>query len=314
MLDYTKMKVKIQPPLEVVYQQFKPFFFRNFEFTPLKDKGRIYYISFWKNLRLKIIGDILFISGSLCKAYHGYNHLNLSFSQLQELKQELEKVLDIPASLIQVTRTEFGLVTDVTNSEISFSNFGKYKHYSSEKMRDSGGRVYGVNYTNSTHRNKIYNKTQEARRNDIQLDRKILRIEKVVSLSDLRRVKAFNSFPMRTLEDVCSERVQKALFNDLISTISKIEFLDLEKIGKLTMRELRVFSYMNDETIRKNVSKNFKVAYKNDKRVYQRCLQKLESKTFKKFLKQLYKLNETLFPCSLLDRKKGTAKNNNKLN
>lgn len=302
------MRVNIHPPSEVIYQQFQPFLFRGLEYTPTRDKDRISYISSWRNLRLKIIADNLFISGSLCKAYHGYNHVNFTFTQLQELKQELEEVLEVPASQIQVTRAEYGLVCDVTNSGISFSNLGKYKLYFPEKMRDYSGKVYGGDYVNSTHRVKFYDKTYEARRNQIYLDRKIIRIEKVVSLSDLRRVKAFNSLPLRTLEDVCSQKVQETLFKDLISTISRIEFLDLDRMGSLSARELRVYSYMNNEIIRKVVSKNFKAAYNNDKRVYQKCLQKLESKTFQKFLKELYKLNESLFPSMLLEGKKGTVK------
>lgn len=305
MLDYTRMKIKIYPPSEVIHQQFKSFLFKGFLFTPVSDKGRVYYISYLKGLRLKIFGDVLFITGSLCKAYHGFNDKNFTFKELNELKRELENVLEVPASLIQVTRMEYGLVSDVTNSGISFLNFGKYKSYHPEKIRYNG-LVSGIDYENSTHRLKLYDKTKEARKHGILLNRKLFRIEKVVSLSNLRKSKAFSSIDLRSLEDLCRLEVQWLLFQDLIKTVAKIEFLDLKKIETLTVRELRVYSYMNHEAIRKVVSKKFNVAYKNDKKVYQKCLQKLESKTFQKFLKQLYKINESLFPRLLIDGKKGT--------
>lgn len=306
MIDYTRMIIiLIRPPTEVLTQEFKKFLYLGFEFAPRQDKHRINYYSNFRNLRLKISGDRLLISGSLCKAYHECNYKNLTFTQLNKLKLEIENTFQVSASQIQVTRIEYGLVADVTNSDLTFSNFGNYKFYPSEKMRDDG-RIYGINYENSTHRLKIYDKSYEVRRYDIFLDRKLLRLEKVTSLRYLRKSKTFSGVQLTSLEDLCKEEVQRILFHDLITAISKIEFLDLKKMTGLSVRELRVYSYMNNEAIRKIVSKNFKTAYVNDKRVYQKCLQKLESKTFNEFLKQLYKLKETLFSDSLLAEKKGT--------
>jgi len=312
MIDYVRMMVVIQPPVETVAQEFRNFHYFGFEFTPRQEKQRINYYSNFRNLRLKISGDRLMVTGSLCKFYYGFNHKNLSVFQLNEVKVKIEETFEMAASQIHVTRIEYGLVADVTNSGLTFSNFGNYKFYPVEKMRDNG-KVYGVNYENSTHRLKIYDKTYEARRHGIFLERRLMRVEKVASLCSLRRAKAFSKVKLKSLEDLCKDEVQWVLFNDLVHSISKIEFIDLKKMERLSVRELRVYSYMNDEAVRKIVSKNFKTAYTNDKRIYQECVQKLESKAFRKFLKQLYKINQTLFSNSLLDGKKGTTNKQYKL-
>ena len=229
---------------------------------------------------------------------------------MQSLKQELEFLLDINAENIKVIKFEYGVVIDVTDKDILFRNFGMYKKIRPEMM-SSKGRIYGVQYTNSTHRVKLYDKSYEAKRNGIHLNRDYLRIEKCVSTWALRSNKSFKQVKLNNFEDLCSIQIQNLLFQDLYETIDKIEFTDLKKIGNFSIRELRVYSYMNDETIRKIVSKNFKTAYSNDSKVYNACIEKLKTNKKKNFLKSVYQIKENLnFGTRYLEQKKGTTNKN----
>lgn len=86
----------------------------NLVFDPILKNGEVVgYAAKHKNLYLKIVEDRLIIKNSLCKFYHGYNHENLSFTQLNQAATGLENTLGLPLRDALVRSFEYGIILHV---------------------------------------------------------------------------------------------------------------------------------------------------------------------------------------------------------
>jgi hypothetical protein len=252
----------------------KPFHQFNLEFHPNIKKGEVRnYIANVRNMHLMISEDKLIFRNSLCKFYHGYNHKNLSVTQLNQAVTDLENILGISLRDASVRSFEYGIVLPVGNPKECYQNWHLYKGRSPQVMSASG-REYGVSYENSTHKLKCYDKTFEAKRNGFYFDRNLIRVEKRVTPSHLNSSPRFKDNKILTLGDLCSWKVQELLGEDLIISLRKIELKNLPNgYDELSTKDLRIWGYMQFEPIRKAMHKSHPEAFKVDRAKYNKILQ-----------------------------------------
>jgi hypothetical protein len=246
----------------------------NLEFYPNYKKGEVVsYSTKFKNMYLTIRDNQLIIRNSLCKFFHGYNHKNLTGTQLNEAVTSLENTLGISLRDSLVRSFEYGVVLPVKDPKECYQNWHLYKGRTPQIMA-AKGREYGVSYENSTHRLKCYNKTFEAKRNGFYFDRNLIRIEKRVTPSHLNSSPRFKNNTIVTLDDLCSWKVLELLGEDLIISLRKIELKNLPSgYDELSTKDLRIWGYMQFDPIRRVMSKYHPEAFKVDRAKYNKIQQ-----------------------------------------
>lgn len=269
MIDYIKIIRQIDMFNHVRQKINHPLNKFNLVFDPVIKKGEANsYRTKVDNLLLTIREDTLIIQNSLCKFYHGYNHLNFNYTELNQAITNLENILGISLRDAKVTSFEYGVVLNVQDPELVYSNWGVYKSKSPQAMQNQS-KIYGVYYKNSTHKLKCYNKTYEAKRNGFYLEKNIIRVEKSISLSHINSSPRFKKNQVKTLGDICKRKTLELLGEDLIYSLTKIELKNIpEKYSSLSTKELRIWGYMQYEPIRLAMQKLHIEAFKEDRAKY----------------------------------------------
>lgn len=296
MIDYFKAKTEISLPLEMRNQEFKPIEFLELIFYPEIFSGGklVCYKSTLKNLRLRIIGSTLYIENSLWKFYHGNNYLPFTYQELIKAIIQLEHELGLNSDTLEVIKLEYGMVVYTDEVDIHFKDFGKYKLYQPYNMTKSG-RVYGKYYLNTSMKIKIYDKKFEARREGHHLSNELLRIEKRCNLKMLVKTKNFEGVRANYLSDFSKKGVVEALYNDLISSLRKIEINDDALYSELSPKEIRVIGYFDNEHAREKMKRNHLSTYKRDRLVFEGVKKQSTNKKYIEFIELLENQRTIIF-------------------
>lgn len=244
----------------------------NLSFDPIVRNGIVLrYTTKLENLFLSIREDSLYIQNSLCKFYHGYNHINFTYSQLNIAITNLENILGITLRDSKIIRFEFGVVIVDYNPIETFSKMGAYKNLQPQLMLKNS-RSYGIFYKNSLQKIKIYDKTFEAkRRYGLVLNKNLVRVEKVYSRGHLKSLAKFKNNRIVTLGDLCMRENIELLGEDLIESLNKIELKNIpEKYHELSTKNLRNWGYFQYEPTRSAMRKYHPESYKVDRLNYNR--------------------------------------------
>lgn len=269
MIDFVILTKEISGLENVFNEVHQPLRIFNLTFDlVIKNSIIIKYVSFYRGLRFTIQGETLTIQNSLCKFYHGYNHLNFYFWELLKTKSLLEELLGINLNDAKIRVMEYGAVIKVSKPELVYNSLGVYKNRMPQDMSYKG-KIYGKCYENSTHKLKIYDKTLEAKRNGFNFSEGLLRIEKKVSLSHLNSSPRFKNNQISTFSDICRRSTFQLLGEDLVKSLNLIELTDVVFYLKgLTIKDLRLLGYMGNYSIRKLIKTNHIKSYESDKKRY----------------------------------------------
>jgi hypothetical protein len=221
------------------------------------------------NLFLVIRGDNLIISNSILKYYKGNNYENFYYQELNQAVNCLENILGIPLRDSLVKSFEYGVVIPDNNPYQTYSRFGNYKSKQPHWMIKKG-QIYGRYFENSSHKIKIYDKNFEVKKRcRLNMDRSLLRVEKVYSKAHFSSLSNFRNNRIVTLDDLCMRKTLELLGQDLIESLCKIELKNVpEKYGDLTTKDLRVWGYMQYPPVRTAMQKLHKEAFKEDRAKY----------------------------------------------
>lgn len=220
----------------------------NLDFDPIiKDDEIVGYRAKLDNLLIIIKDSIIIIRNSLCKYYHGNNYTNFSSTQINQAVSFLSNYLGINLRDARVTRFEFGVVIIDNNIKETLSRLGIYKNKEPHIMHDHG-MPYGIYYINTSHKIKIYSKSEETkRRYGIKLTQNLLRVEKEYTMAHIKSLAKFRGIKIDTLGDLCMRSNLQLLGEDLVESLSKIQIKNIpENIDNLTVKEIRRLGYFND--------------------------------------------------------------------
>jgi len=285
MIDYIILSVEIKM-IDHVYQCInKSFIVFGLNFDPeIRNGIVIKYVSECRGLRITIRGQELIIQNSLCKFYHGYNHINFTYTELLRTKTYLEEFLGMSLEDAKVKSFEYGVMINVLKPSLVFDILGMYKNRKPQEMSYKG-KVYGVFYENSTHKIKIYDKTLEAKRNNFNLDFGLLRIEKKASKTHLNSSPRFVDNQIYTFGDICKRKTFQLLGDDLIQSLCRIELNDVTYYKEdLTIKDLRILGYMQNYPVRGLVKQYHKKSYEEDQKRFREILSDKNQNNFDNFI------------------------------
>lgn len=273
MYDYITLIIGIHVIKHVFLRLNKPLVAFGLSFDPVIKYGEVIkYVSEFRGLRFTIRGQELTIQNSLCKFYHGYNHVNFSFSELLKAKSVLERKLGLNLDSAIVRSFEYGVLITVSKSSLVYNSLGMYKNRKPQEMTYNG-TVYGIQYENTTHRLKIYDKSLEAKRNGLKVEYGLIRIEKKVSRQHLNSSPRFKNNQIQTFGDLCRRSTLQLLADDLVDSLIKIELNDVDHYsGELSLKDLRLMGYMQNYPIRSLIKEHHKKSFELDQKRYKEIL------------------------------------------
>ncbi len=289
MIDNIKIKKHIELIKHVEQRLNTPLHKFNLVFDPVIRNGSVIsYRTKIDNLYLSIREDTLFIQNSLTKYYHGYNHLNFTYSQLNLAVNRLENHIGVPLRDAILTSFEFGVVIVDNKIYETFSKMGAYKNIQPESM-NSHGRIYGIRFQNSLQKIKIYDKTFEAKkRYGLDVGLNLLRVEKVYSKGHIRSLAKFKDNSVLTLGDLSLRKNLELLGEDLMESLNKIELKNIPKDpSKLSAKELRIWGYRQFELTKNAMKKYHFDANKNDRSLYNKLQKEYRQYELDQFLQEV---------------------------
>ena len=239
----------------------------NLDFDPIIKEGEIVgYRAKLYNLLIIIRDGIIIIRNSLCKYYHGNNYTNFAYTQINQAVSFLSDYLGINLRDARVTKFEFGVVIIDNNIKETLSRLGNYKNKEPHIMHDQG-IPYGIYYINSSHKIKIYSKSEETkRRYGIKLTQNLLRVEKEYTMAHIKSLAKFRGVKIETLGDLCMRSNLQLLGEDLIESLMKIHIKNIpSNVSNLTAKQIRMMGYFNDPYFRDLMKTYHFDAFKSDR-------------------------------------------------
>lgn len=267
MIDNIKLKKHIELIKHVEQRLNKPLKIFNLTFDPVMRNGFVIsYRTKINNLFLLIRDDTLTIQNSFCKYYHEYNHLNFTYSQINQAVTFLSNQLGIDIRDARVIKFEFGVVIIDNNIKGTFARMGAFKNKEPHIMHDQG-IPYGIYYQNTGQKIKIYSKSEETkRRYGIILGQNLLRVEKVYTMSHIKSLAKFKGVKIETLGDLCMRSNLQLIGEDLIESLSKIQMKNIpDNISNLTAKQIRTWGYFQDPYFRNAMKIHHFDAFKADR-------------------------------------------------
>lgn len=295
MLDYSKFQISLDVP-EMIFQRVNvPLKILGQTFDPVIRKGLVIrHVSSIGNLHLSIREGLLTIQNSLTKYRHLNNFTNLTYTQLLQAICSIENTLGILIRDANIIYFELGVVIEDNDPNATFSKLGRYKNKQPQLMIQNGSS-YGISYSNSLQKIKIYNKAWETkRRYGITLDKKLTRVEKIYTKQHIKSLAKFKNNKIVTIGDLCSRKNLKLLGKDLVESLCKIELRNTPRdTSMLTSKQMRTWGYMQHDPMRDAMKKFHFDAYKKDRADYNKLQIEYRQYQLNEFLEEVQ--NKILF-------------------
>lgn len=206
--------------------------------APVIDK-RYYHISKYQtiveNLLITINDSEISVSNSLHKLIKGNNYSDFTFLELLNAIEIIEDITGISSNEFRLKKLEFAINIETSKPAYEYlETFSDFKGKEYDKMR-WGGFWYGIKYFFTEYALKVYDKTEFAKRKDKEIaDKNILRFE--IQYNRQRKIPIVN-----TLSDLKKIENLKALFQQFIETVGKINALGSEDFSKISNRERELY-------------------------------------------------------------------------
>jgi hypothetical protein len=177
----------------------------------------------------------LIISNSLHKHFKGDNYSDFSYSELLESIKRIEELTGTMAEEFHITKFELAINIETTKRPCEYLDcFGTYKNREYDKMRTKGF-WYGNKYNFSEYSLKIYDKSEESKRQEKQsLGKNILRFE--IQYKKLRKTSL-----IKTLADFRDREKLSTIFNTFLATVKQVNYIDEEDFSEISPRERELY-------------------------------------------------------------------------
>ncbi|MDC1508237.1 hypothetical protein N8364_01065 [Saprospiraceae bacterium] len=237
-------------------------------------RGTVTYKGMYKNLKIEATARGTIIQGSLHTLIHESNHGDFTYSNLCQALEELSELTSGATNTARTTQMEFG----VNLGDIYYDSWEAYKHKPFHPMI-AKGKVYGKKGYQSQNNLKGYNKSLERKKQNVNVEDGIYRIEKIITnMAHLRKRK--EPISIYTLEDLLNPSILMALRDDLISSIGKVSFREVIDLTSLSISEKRIVACMLTDDVKQAIRSNHSRTSWQDQKVYKSILkaQKLDKK------------------------------------
>lgn len=237
-------------------------------------RGIVSYKGRYKNLQIEATASGTIIQGSLHTLIHGSNHGEFTYSDLCKAIAELSELTSGATDTAKITKIEYG----VNTSDIYYDCWLSYKNGLFQPMV-AKNMVYGKKGYQSQNSFKGYNKTLERKKQNVNVEDGIYRIEKrITNMAHLRNRKT--PISIYELGDLLEPSLLEGLRDDLAASIGKISFSESINLDGLSLQEKRIVASTLCDDVKRSIKNNHKRTSWTDQKVYKAILeaQKLDKK------------------------------------
>ena len=267
-------------PKEIIESKEIPFNWYGIRWIPIYRESNIptYYKSDYKNLKLQIFGDQLFVTNSLHKFCCGNNYEPFTYGKVVKTINYLNTILPIDVYNAKIIKISVGVVINENPQKI-FNEWQYFlgKEYLPMKNRN---KTYGAKFYLTDYQIKGYDKTFEVKNhNQIKLEKEYFRFEIDNCKPKVLNNKT-NNIGIHTVRDLIDKEKFKKVGNMILDKYIKIEKSPKVDLSKLDIKQKRLIASIINSEIKDSIRKQHPDTYKKDRKEYKKIIQDCDNSIF----------------------------------
>lgn len=274
MVDDVKMEIPFYPPEAFRQKVPFPFELNGLIFRPEFNKNGdvVSYSCQLENLYIKLISGKLILMNSLHKFWHGNNHSDFYWEEIQNCLQSLGEAFGEGFWKSRITRLT-AAVNLPCDPKTIIERLISYNGNPMEPMRPRDGRaVYGKRFTSTHYGIKVYDKQFEVKKDTRVSILPVLRIEKEMKMPYFQKRKR-NPVPIYTSVDLTNPHSATLLAHELNEVVFSLGFdYGISPMAMKDFHDASVVIFMSNPEYRKVLKR--KSNYRTNKG-YEKRLQDL---------------------------------------
>jgi hypothetical protein len=267
-------------PKEIIERKETPFDWYGIKWIPIyrESNSPSYYKSDYKNLKLQIFGDQLFVTNSLHKFCCGNNYEPFTYSKVVKTISYLNTILPIDVYNAKIIKISAGVVIN-ENSQKIFNEWQYFlgKEYLPMKNRN---KTYGAKFYLTDYQIKGYDKTYEVKNhNQIKLEKEYFRFEIDNCKPKILNNKT-NNIGIHTVRDLIDKEKYKKVGEMILDKYIKIEKSPKIDLSTLLLKEKRIYAEITNYEVKESIKKEHPDTYKKDRKEYNMIIKKYDNSAF----------------------------------